>query len=110
MVLPRSFTYMKLARPICLRLLVHLSAWAFVLALASAGNSIDARMAMIAMTTNNSISVKAEAERGARETDRDRSEREVPREGLPRRVLMAGIFAMTHGRMEGKLCVVARGT
>src|ERR1035438_7168184 len=41
------------------RLLVHLMRWALALALASAGKSIAAKMAMMAMTTNNSIRVKA---------------------------------------------------
>jgi hypothetical protein len=87
-----------------LRLLVHLMAWAFVLALANAGNSIDARMAMMAMTTNNSISVKADPTSVVRKTKRELGEAEVPREGLRRRVLMTGIFAMTYGGMEGKVC------
>src|ERR1017187_386743 len=39
-------------------LLVHLMRWALALAPASAGSSIAARMAMMAITTNNSISVK----------------------------------------------------
>ena len=34
-------------------------AWAFCLALLKAGNSIAARMAMMAITTSNSIKVKA---------------------------------------------------
>src|ERR1035441_8196507 len=41
----------------CLRLLTQLIPWAFALALARAGKSKAARMAMIAMTTSNSISV-----------------------------------------------------
>src|SRR2546430_2773111 len=39
-------------------LLMHLIPCALVFALASAGNNRPARMAMIAMTTNNSIKVK----------------------------------------------------
>jgi hypothetical protein len=39
-----------------------LSSWARRFALASAGSSIAARMAMIAMTTSNSIKVKPERE------------------------------------------------
>jgi hypothetical protein len=35
--------------------------WVLLLALDRAGNSIPARMAMIAMTTSNSMSVKAPA-------------------------------------------------
>jgi len=38
--------------------LLHLTATALVLALAKAGNSNPARMAMIAITTNSSINVK----------------------------------------------------
>jgi hypothetical protein len=37
---------------------MHRMPLAFSLALAKAGNNIPARMAMIAMTTNNSMSVK----------------------------------------------------
>src|SRR5215510_10452624 len=40
-------------------LLVQLIRWAFSLALARAGNSMDARMAMMAMTTSSSINVNA---------------------------------------------------
>src|SRR5256885_10740035 len=47
------------ARPTCLRLLTQLIRWARALARASAGSNIAARMAIIAMTTNNSIRVKA---------------------------------------------------
>src|SRR2546429_8628809 len=50
---------MKCARPICLRLLAHWIACPFILALASAGKSRPARIAMMAMTTSSSISVKA---------------------------------------------------
>src|SRR5438045_615757 len=48
---------MKAAVAICLRLLAHLIFCAFNLAPASAGNNIAARMAMMAMTTSNSIKV-----------------------------------------------------
>ena len=41
-------------------LLVQLMVRAFYRALLNAGNSMDANMAMMAMTTNNSINVKAE--------------------------------------------------
>ena len=40
-------------------LLKHDIAWAFAFAFDRAGNSIAARIAMIAITTNNSIKVKA---------------------------------------------------
>jgi hypothetical protein len=43
-------------------LFTQLIACALSLALASAGSSMAARMAMIAMTTNNSISVKARSQ------------------------------------------------
>src|ERR1039458_3475391 len=47
------------ARPSCLALLKHRMAWALALALARAGSNIAARMAIMAMTTSNSIKVKA---------------------------------------------------
>src|SRR5438445_2317419 len=47
------------AMPICLRLLRHFVWRAFPLARARAGRSSEARMAIMAMTTNSSISVKA---------------------------------------------------
>ena len=50
---------MWVAKSICLRLLRHLVRLAFSLALLKAGRSILASMEMMAMTTNNSISVKA---------------------------------------------------
>src|SRR5208337_1393884 len=42
----------------CFKLLMHCRAWALVLALLKAGNSIAAKMAMMAITTSNSKSVK----------------------------------------------------
>src|SRR5436190_24232056 len=54
-----SLGYMKQARPSCLRLFTHLICCAFTLALLSAGNSIEARIAMLAITTSSSIKVKA---------------------------------------------------
>src|SRR5439155_13266344 len=45
--------------PICRRLFRHLIRLPFSLAVARAGNSNPARMAMIAMTTSNSMRVKA---------------------------------------------------
>src|ERR1051325_9878102 len=50
---------MRNANPTFFRLFTHLMRWALALALASAGRSIPARIAMIAMTTNSSMSVKA---------------------------------------------------
>jgi hypothetical protein len=44
--------------PICFRLLTHFDALAVFLALFNAGNSIEARIAIIAMTTRSSMSVK----------------------------------------------------
>jgi hypothetical protein len=46
-------------RPNCFVLLMHLIWAALALDLDKAGNSMDARRAMMAMTTSNSISVKA---------------------------------------------------
>ena len=43
----------------CFRLFMQAMPWALVLDLDKAGNSIAARMAMIAMTTSSSINVKA---------------------------------------------------
>jgi hypothetical protein len=45
--------------PICRKLLAHATRLALSFAFASAGNSIAARIAMMAMTTSNSIKVKA---------------------------------------------------
>src|SRR5438874_1419347 len=47
------------AKPTCLRLFTQLMRCARALARASAGSNMAARMAIIAMTTNNSIKVKA---------------------------------------------------
>src|SRR6266487_2523092 len=47
--------------PTCLRFEMQFVAWAFCLARASAGNSIAAKMAMMAITTSNSIRVNARA-------------------------------------------------
>src|SRR6266545_633280 len=54
--LSNPYTFIPMA--ICRRLLRHLMRLPFSLAAASAGNSSPARMAMIAITTSNSISVK----------------------------------------------------
>src|SRR5947207_6474423 len=51
---------MMVASPIWRRLFRHLVCWALAFALARAGNNILARIAMIAMTTSNSIKVNAE--------------------------------------------------
>jgi hypothetical protein len=48
-----------MATAICLLLLMQLAVLARSFALASAGNSIAARIAMMAMTTSNSIKVNA---------------------------------------------------
>src|SRR6476469_5203545 len=50
---------MRYANPTFFRLFTHLIRWALALALASAGRSMPARIAMIAMTTSSSMSVKA---------------------------------------------------
>jgi hypothetical protein len=57
-----SSVYIDMARPHCLRLPRQWMAWALALAEASEGSSRPARMAMIAMTTSNSMSVKARVE------------------------------------------------
>ena len=53
-----SSRYMVWARPHCLRLLEQAARLASSLALARAGSSMAARIAMTAMTTSNSIRVK----------------------------------------------------
>ena len=45
------------ARPTCFMLLTQLMAWAFCFALLKAGSNIAAKIAIIAMTTSNSIKV-----------------------------------------------------
>src|ERR1043165_1245677 len=55
---PLSPAYMTSARLICLLLLRQVTALALALALASAGSNNAARMAIIAITTSNSIKVK----------------------------------------------------
>src|SRR5213594_2606231 len=54
-----SSGYMDQASWSCLRLFRHEMDWALVLALANAGKSSPARIAMIAMTTSSSMRVKA---------------------------------------------------
>src|SRR5207237_10746050 len=56
----KSPAYMLMARPHCLQLLAQRAFCAEALALAKAGNSRPARMAMIAMTTSSSIRVNAQ--------------------------------------------------
>jgi hypothetical protein len=50
-------------RPNCLRLEIQLASCAFSLDRDNAGSNIEARIAMIAITTNNSISVNADSRR-----------------------------------------------
>ena len=50
---------MRRARPICFKPLTQLIRWALDFALASAGRSNPARMAIMAITTSSSMSVKA---------------------------------------------------
>src|ERR1017187_9071308 len=54
-----SSAYSLQARANCLCWFIHIMPWAFCLALVNAGRSIAAKIAMIAMTTSNSIKVKA---------------------------------------------------
>ena len=54
-----SSAYIFTPRPICRRFPMHLVICALALARPRAGKSIEARMAMMAMTTSNSIRVKA---------------------------------------------------
>jgi len=55
---PVSLMYINAWMSICRELLTHLDSMAFILAVARTGNSSAARMAMMAMTTSNSINVK----------------------------------------------------
>ena len=50
---------MSMAKPNCLTLFMHSACCPFCLALESAGSSIAARIAMMAMTTSSSINVNA---------------------------------------------------
>jgi len=52
-----SSAYIWLPSPTCFKLLRHDTRRVFSLAFAKAGNSIAARIAMMAMTTSNSMSV-----------------------------------------------------
>src|SRR6267142_3517536 len=58
-----SLRYMAMPRPICLRLFMQRVWPALALALARAGRSIAARIAIMAMTTSSSIRVKARTRR-----------------------------------------------
>ncbi len=57
----KSFTYIIVANPHCRMFEEHDDVWARAFALESAGNSIAARIAIMAITTNNSISVNPPA-------------------------------------------------
>src|ERR1017187_1999780 len=57
----KSPEYIAEAIPICFLLLKHWACWAFLFAEASAGRSIAARIAIMAITTSNSINVNAPA-------------------------------------------------
>ena len=57
---PLSPAYIMTARLICLVLLMQAMDSALSLALLNAGSNMAARIAMIAMTTSNSIKVKAD--------------------------------------------------
>ena len=59
-----SEMYIVTARPICLQLFRQADWPAFAFALARAGNNSPASIAIIAITTSNSISVKPLAKRG----------------------------------------------
>src|SRR5437899_2495149 len=60
---PLSLAQLRRPKPPFFSLTMQSRRLAFALALASAGRSNPARMAMIAMTTNNSMSVKAHDKR-----------------------------------------------
>ena len=59
-----SEMYIVTARPICLQLFRQADWPALAFALARAGNNSPASIAIMAITTSNSISVKALAKRG----------------------------------------------
>ncbi|SPE63296.1 hypothetical protein SBV1_960022 [Verrucomicrobia bacterium] len=56
-----SFAYMRVARLNWCSLLLHWLIFAFSFDLANAGNNIAAKIAIIAITTSNSIKVKADS-------------------------------------------------
>ena len=70
-----SVTYIIMAREICFTLPTQETRFAFSFALASAGRSILARMAMIAITTSSSMRVKPHRREG-------RDGREIGRQEL----------------------------
>src|SRR5882724_3641413 len=79
---------MIIAVPICFRLLIQEMLRAFSLAMPRAGRSMAARMEMMAITTNNSISVKAERtvpdpEQESAGADRKRNKEEAPASNEP---------------------------
>src|SRR5438105_10745522 len=76
---------MAMAKPHCLRLLAHMVLTAFALAVANAGSSMAARMAIIAITTNNSINVNAAAFLTADRNSTVLLKKDVP--GNPRLIL-----------------------
>src|SRR5207244_13292559 len=73
-----SPAYMVRACPHCLQLLAQSTLSALALAFASAGNNKAARMAMMAMTTNSSMSVNPGQPSHPRETDERVSRIAVP--------------------------------
>jgi hypothetical protein len=56
---PLSPAYIVTAKPICFVLLIQAIAFALSFALLNAGSNMAARIAIIAITTSSSISVKA---------------------------------------------------
>ena len=56
---PLSVTYMVIESTICLQLLMHWMSLALALARLSAGSNMAAKIAMIAITTSNSMRVNA---------------------------------------------------
>src|SRR6478736_7438424 len=80
-----SVAYMATPMPTCRKLLMHWVRKAFAFALDNAGNNIAARMAMMAITTNSSIRVKARCE------DLER--------GVRRELMMERLVAMMGARM-----------
>src|SRR6266700_7455580 len=86
---------MVIAIPICLRLFKQKMLRAFSLAIARAGNSIAARMAMIAMTTKSSTRVKASG-------NQDRLRSGTHGNGKPQRERAGSKFVFISSRHSGK--------
>src|ERR1041385_6787720 len=96
-ILPVSMMFIAVARPSCLRLLMHEACWAFDFAFDNAGNSIPAKIAIIAITTSNSSNVKPPARRKRK----PRNPGTEARAAAGSRVTRVEVFTMT-GRLPAR--------